>query len=256
MVQHLLGVAEFGRDLGPVLVMGLEPDRPFARVLAGQQHGQPGGPNVGGSSRRTATFASEDGNVSEANVAVSVPQGPAVSGFEVRRTVGCLATFRRWGYGVPFGCLFRRPIQPVRTSSLDRCVAKCHEIRARCGVVHTGGFTDAAAASHRVRHLYRLTGVSVSVRNVFDPDRIAFRLNDPDGVLPLPFPVFARWTEFRRTHGRNRFSAGLTCVRCSAGCSSGAASWPKSWSTPRPGEPMAEPAAMPELALAGVDPRY
>ena len=32
---------------GPVLVMGLEPDGPLARVLAGQQPGQPGGPDVG-----------------------------------------------------------------------------------------------------------------------------------------------------------------------------------------------------------------
>ena len=45
--------------------------------------------------------------------------------------------------------------------------------------------------------------VSISVRNVFDPDRIAFRLNDPDGVLPLPFPVFARWTEFREDEWQN-----------------------------------------------------
>ena len=48
-----------------------------------------------------------------------------------------------------------------------------------------------------------VTGVSVSVRNVFDPDRIGFRLNDPDGVLPLPFPVFARWTEFREDEWQN-----------------------------------------------------
>ena len=48
-----------------------------------------------------------------------------------------------------------------------------------------------------------VTGVSVSVRNVFDPDRIAFRLNDPDGVLPLPFPVFTRWTEFREDEWQN-----------------------------------------------------
>ena len=45
--------------------------------------------------------------------------------------------------------------------------------------------------------------VSVSVRNVFDPDRIAFRLNDPDGVLPLPFPAFTRWTEFREDEWQN-----------------------------------------------------
>ncbi len=48
-----------------------------------------------------------------------------------------------------------------------------------------------------------VTGVSVSVRNIFDTDRIAFRLNDPHGVLPLPFPVFARWTEFREDEWQN-----------------------------------------------------
>ena len=39
-------------------------------------------------------------------------------------------------------------------------------------------------------------GVSISVRHVFDEDRIAFRINDPDGVLPSPFPVFRSWTRF------------------------------------------------------------
>ena len=39
-------------------------------------------------------------------------------------------------------------------------------------------------------------GVSISIRNVFNPDRIAFRINDPDGVLPSPFPVFQKWTTF------------------------------------------------------------
>ena len=43
-----------------------------------------------------------------------------------------------------------------------------------------------------------------------------------------------RWHCWGDCQRRNRIdSAGLTCVRYSAGCSSGAASWPKSWSTPR-----------------------
>ena len=41
------------------------------------------------------------------------------------------------------------------------------------------------------------SGVSISIRNVFDAERIAFRLNDPGGNLPAPFPVFGSWTTFR-----------------------------------------------------------
>ena len=40
-------------------------------------------------------------------------------------------------------------------------------------------------------------GISISVRDVFEEDRIRFKLNDPDGVLPSPFPVFTSWTRFR-----------------------------------------------------------
>jgi len=39
-------------------------------------------------------------------------------------------------------------------------------------------------------------GVSVSVRDIFDGDRIAFRIDDPNNVLPSPFPVFTTWTRF------------------------------------------------------------
>lgn len=38
--------------------------------------------------------------------------------------------------------------------------------------------------------------VSVSVRDVLRPEEIRFRLNDPGGVLPPPFPVFTTWTRF------------------------------------------------------------
>ena len=39
-------------------------------------------------------------------------------------------------------------------------------------------------------------GVSVSIKNVFERDAIAFRINDPNDVLPSPFPVFDSWTRF------------------------------------------------------------
>ena len=41
------------------------------------------------------------------------------------------------------------------------------------------------------------SGVSISVRDVFDSEKISFKLNDPDESLPSPFPVFKSWTKFR-----------------------------------------------------------
>ncbi len=49
----------------------------------------------------------------------------------------------------------------------------------------------------RCQDCVETTGLSVGIRNVFDPDRISFKLNDPESVLPLPFPVFESWTNFR-----------------------------------------------------------
>ena len=41
-----------------------------------------------------------------------------------------------------------------------------------------------------------VSGFSISIRDLFDKEKIAFRLNDPEGVLPSPFPVFTSWTRF------------------------------------------------------------
>lgn len=41
------------------------------------------------------------------------------------------------------------------------------------------------------------SGISISVRDVFDSEKISFKLNDPDKSLPSPFPVFKSWTKFR-----------------------------------------------------------
>ncbi len=41
-----------------------------------------------------------------------------------------------------------------------------------------------------------MEGFSISIRNALDEDDIRFRLNDPDDVLPSPFPVFTSWTRF------------------------------------------------------------
>ena len=39
--------------------------------------------------------------------------------------------------------------------------------------------------------------ISISIRDVFNSERISFKLNDPDEHLPSPFPVFKSWTKFR-----------------------------------------------------------
>ena len=46
-------------------------------------------------------------------------------------------------------------------------------------------------------------GVSLSIRNVFDSDRTEFKVNDPNGVLPSPFPVFGSWTRFNENEVMN-----------------------------------------------------
>lgn len=40
------------------------------------------------------------------------------------------------------------------------------------------------------------SGVSISIRDLYDDDKIEFRINDEDKVLPPPFPVFSSWTRF------------------------------------------------------------
>lgn len=39
-------------------------------------------------------------------------------------------------------------------------------------------------------------GISISVRDVFDSEKISFKVNDPNRILPSPFPVFKSWTRF------------------------------------------------------------
>ena len=39
-------------------------------------------------------------------------------------------------------------------------------------------------------------GISISVRNLFDNEKIEFRINDQNEILPLPFPIFNTWTKF------------------------------------------------------------
>ena len=39
-------------------------------------------------------------------------------------------------------------------------------------------------------------GVSISIRDLFRDDKIAFKVNDPNSVFPSPFPIFNSWTRF------------------------------------------------------------
>ncbi len=41
------------------------------------------------------------------------------------------------------------------------------------------------------------SGFSISIRDIFESERISFKLNDHDAILPPPFPVFESWTKFR-----------------------------------------------------------
>ena len=50
---------------------------------------------------------------------------------------------------------------------------------------------------NRCENCIETAGVSISIRDVFDSKRIAFKLNDPEESLPSPFPVFESWTKFR-----------------------------------------------------------
>ena len=40
------------------------------------------------------------------------------------------------------------------------------------------------------------SGLSISIRDISDSERISFKVNDPEGGLPLPFPVFGGWSKF------------------------------------------------------------
>lgn len=59
-----------------------------------------------------------------------------------------------------------------------------------------GGLRSERLLPSQCRDCIDATDVSIGIRDVFDSDRIAFRITDTGGVLPLPFPVFESWTDF------------------------------------------------------------
>ena len=42
----------------------------------------------------------------------------------------------------------------------------------------------------------RTSGISISIRNLFDGEKIQFKLNIDNDDFPQPFPVFESWTKF------------------------------------------------------------
>ena len=49
---------------------------------------------------------------------------------------------------------------------------------------------------NRCENCIKSEGVSISIRNLFDEDKIEFKINDKDNNLTIPFPVFSSWTRF------------------------------------------------------------
>ena len=41
------------------------------------------------------------------------------------------------------------------------------------------------------------SGISISVRNLFDSEKIRFKLNIDNNNFPRPFPIFESWTKFK-----------------------------------------------------------
>ena len=39
-------------------------------------------------------------------------------------------------------------------------------------------------------------GISISIRNLYNEEKIQFKINDENKSLPAPFPVFKSWTKF------------------------------------------------------------
>ncbi len=42
----------------------------------------------------------------------------------------------------------------------------------------------------------QVTGFSILIRDLFNDEKLSFKLNGPRDVLPPPFPIFTSWTRF------------------------------------------------------------
>ena len=62
--------------------------------------------------------------------------------------------------------------------------------------IYLDGPKSAQELPTRCDNCIQTSGFSISIRDAFDSEKISFKLNDPNGILPPPFPVFESWTKF------------------------------------------------------------
>ena len=69
--------------------------------------------------------------------------------------------------------------------------------------IHLEGAMTRRNLTDECENCIPTAGVSISIRNLFDSDKIAFKVNDPNGILPSPFPIFESWTRFTEDEYQN-----------------------------------------------------
>ena len=70
------------------------------------------------------------------------------------------------------------------------------EFRGNELVIHLNAPSSTRQFPNPCEDCIETRNVSIWARNVSEKERIAFRLDDPNGVLPSPFPVFESCTRF------------------------------------------------------------
>ena len=79
-------------------------------------------------------------------------------------------------------------------------VAKDYRVEKASGGSEFKIYFDQPNSTHefptKCDNCIQTSEVSISIRNLFDSEKISFKVNDPDNSLPLPFPVFKSWTKF------------------------------------------------------------
>ncbi len=63
--------------------------------------------------------------------------------------------------------------------------------------IYFNELSSAGILPTQCKNCIQTSGFSISIRDVFDSEKISFKLNNPDNSLPSPFPVFKSWTKFK-----------------------------------------------------------